>query len=179
MYSPTNDLQKMWLVPHYIYFKVDIAGQHHYGRIKSAIAEPFDVILKGRFEAYNSLWAAQSGSPGMEIVVGPKEIIGLEAYDILSNAKPSPFSRILSACETFDMIKVICEDTPTTLQDLIDAIEDFTEEHPEAAEDTYIAINRIEQLRSKYANEEFNEGNAKSMKEQVSLIIQNMFRMLA
>src|SRR5258705_8958517 len=107
MYSPLNDLQKMWLTPRYIIFKVDIGGKVYYGRINNAICEPFDIVLSGKFEAYSSLLASQTGSTGEEIIVTPKEIIGLEAYDILSNKNPSPFSKIIACCWEIENIKKI------------------------------------------------------------------------
>jgi hypothetical protein len=175
MYSPFDDLQKMWLTPHYILFKVDINGKQYYGRVSSLISKPFN----GKFEGFDNLFAAQSGSPGIEIRVSPEEITGLEAYDSFSNQDPSPFSKILLACIKFDKISTIDENATLIVQNIINAIEDFTKEHQEAKNNTANTIANIKELLAEYSNETNSKENAEVMKDRLSLIIEYMFRSLA
>ncbi|MBI3718680.1 MAG: hypothetical protein HY252_08805 [Sphingobacteriales bacterium] len=177
MYSPLNSLEEMWNTPHYILFKVLINGKEYYGRPGNAIAEPFDKIISARFNRYNSLLSAQSSSVGEEVIIKPSDIMGLEAFDIVSSKSPSPFSKILDTCNTIGQVEKISEMTLLLIDNLIDAIEEFIKEHPKTEEEGVNAIDLLNQTKIHFTNEEYSSENTEYLKNGISDIIENFFHL--
>jgi hypothetical protein len=137
MYSPLNDLEKMFTSPDFFAFKVRINGTEFLGRPVNIhmVNIAGDKWKSLTFRVFKNLDAFERGEPQREIQVTPKEIVGLSVIDTWTKKDPSDINTILSICHEFDSIPIDAnighfkKDIPVILKRLVSAVEAYNEEH--------------------------------------------------
>lgn len=184
MYSPHNDLHKMFYTPEFIVFRVDINGKEYLGRPNTIqIKHPFDPgqNQKAIFYTYSSIESFLQGNISKEIRVTAQEIKGLEAIDTVNS---EPLNKLLSICNDLNNLSqksdvgIIRRNIPVILSQLLIAIDEYENVHGCLKYD--IAYESIEECVNDCRNcpydlSEIGRANLiRDLKEKISVHVSNL-----
>lgn len=138
-------LQKMWLPPYYLLFRVKIDNEEYLGRVDTLRYEQhFDKPSLGYFMVYNNIEDFKNSIVSQEIKISADRVEILEIIDTYAKQHPSEINSLFKAYE--DLIKIpsipdlgtLKRIVPATLENLGNKVNDFCELHKKAKKEQII-----------------------------------------
>lgn len=188
MLAPYRPLQRMWLPPYYLLFKVIIDGKDFLGRVNVLrYNQNFgNTPSTGVFNSYKSIDDFINKIIDSEIETASDKVTITEIIDTFSELHPSPINSLMSIC---DKLNAIPSNTDIgtlrhTIKDLLDelsfAVNDFWKLHPTVFKNDTIEYIKQSITEIKRIPDSFSLDHRivfiEDLKERIFYLVDNLIR---
>lgn len=180
-------LQKMWLPPYYLLFKVTIDGTQYLGRVDTLRYEQhFNKPSIGIFKSYKSIEDFRIGAVDKEIKTSSDKVEILEVIDSCSEQHPSAINSLITVCQkVIDTpnnadIGTVRRTLPDTLDELNYCVVDFCSLHKTAIKGDISEYIEETKKEIKKIPDNFSLDHQKilieDLKERIFYLVDNLIR---